>query len=70
MCRHITRVEAAVHVEKPGPRRHDLYPLSSDVDFGVIGKGLLETGLGFTTAVRAAHYSEGGMSIHCLGAGK
>lgn len=42
--------------------------LSSDMDFGVIGKGPLETGLSFVTALRAAHCSEGGMSIHCLGA--
>lgn len=44
--------------------------ISSDVDLGVIGKGPLETGLSFATVVRAAHCSEGGMSIHCLGTGK
>lgn len=40
--------------------------LSSNVEFGVIGKGPQEIGLGFATAARAAFCREGSKSIHYL----
>lgn len=54
---------------KPRIRLHDLCPQPSaerDGEYGGIGRGSLEIGLSFLTAMRVAHCSEGVISIHYL----